>query len=506
MKEENKRIAKNTVVVYIRLILTTILGIVSSRFVLQELGVSNYGLYNVVGAVIIMLSFVSTTLSSTSIRFINFEQGKEDGDVNRVFNICFLLHIIFALVTFVLLETIGVVYIHHYLNVEPGKEWVAMFIFQISTIVAVIGVASAPFQSLLVVYEKFSVIAIIDIVFSVLRFLVVCLLLFYKGDTLRVYAISMAVVSIVNTGVIILYSSAKWPDVVKFRLIRERHQYKEMFVYNNYNLLSITALLVRNQGSNVLINYFFGTVVNAAYAIAFSIQNYIITFVGNFDSASSPQITQNIGKGNRERSFFLAKTTCRICFLLTELILFPVFCELDFILHLWLGDNVPQGTTDFCICTLLVALISSTSGGLVQLINAAGKLKWFTLQYTMLYMLSLVVGFVLFKNGFPAYTIILLYFIADLISRINQLYLLKHLLSFDVASFVKGAYVRPMVVLLCGVGYLIIRNYLVTDSLYFHYGDFIISLVFTAGMICIFGLYKNERNMVYSFVKNRIKK
>ena len=136
-----------------------------------------------------------------------------------------------------------------------------------------------------------------------------------------------------------------------------------MFVFNNYNLLGTVSLILRNQGSNVLINFFFGTIVNAAYAVSFSIQSYITTFVGNFDTASGPQITQNIGRGNMERSFYLTTNTCRICILLTLLLLFPIACEMEFLLHLWLGANVPDGTASFCKCTLLVALVSATSGG-----------------------------------------------------------------------------------------------------------------------------------------------
>ena len=185
MQEDNKRIAKNTLIVYTRLVLTTIIGLVSSRYVLQLLGVSDYGLYNVVGAVIVMFSFLTSALYGTTTRFINYEQGKKDGDVNRVFNMSIMLHVSFSALTFLILETIGVIYIIYFLNVAAGKEQDAMFIFQLSTFVACIGLLAIPYQSLFVVHEKFTVIAIADLVFSLLRFLSIILLLFCEGNALR---------------------------------------------------------------------------------------------------------------------------------------------------------------------------------------------------------------------------------------------------------------------------------------------------------------------------------
>lgn len=278
-----------------------------------------------------------------------------------------------------------------------------------------------------------------------------------------------------------------------------------MFVFNNYNLLGTTSLMIRNQGSNILINYFFGTIVNAAYAVSFSVQNYIVHFVGNFDSASAPQITQNLGGGDKDRSLYLTSYTCRICILLTLLLLFPIYYELDFLLHLWLGNNVPEGAGVFCRCTLLVALASSTSGGIVQLINATGKLKWFVIQYTILYILALVIGLILFKIGFPPYTIILLYFVADVISRFIQLFLLHKYINLDLSTFFRVAYLKPLIVFLCGFIYLLLKNYFERDSYLFHLSDIIISFVYMLIVIFSLGLYKNEKELLLSYVTRKVK-
>ena len=504
MNVENKKIARNTIILYARLVITTLIGLVSSRFVLQVLGASDYGLYNVVGAIIVMFSFLTASLNATTTRFINYEQGKENGDVNVVFNKSLIIHALFSVLTFVILESLGVFYISNFLNVDIGKEGDAMFVFQVSTIISCLSIITIPYQSLFIVNEDFATLAIIDIVGAFVKLLLVIFLFCYQGNALRFYSAGMAFVMLSIMLLSVYVSKRKWPMVTKRKIVGDICSYKEMLSFNNYSLLSAASLIIRNQGSNILINFFFGTVVNAAYAIAFTVQNYIVTFVGNFDSASAPQITQNIGRGEMNRTIFLTTNTCRICVLLTELLLFPILIELDFILGLWLGDNIPDGTILFCKCTLLVALVSATSGGLTQLISGTGRIKWFSLQYTFLYVLALFFGYVLFKLGYPPYVIILLYAIADVLSRINQLFLLKKIIDFDVINFLRTAYVRPCFVLVSGLVYYVICEHVKFNSAISHCLNLGLSTLFLIAMVLIFGLSCEEKKVIVKSLKKLI--
>ena len=506
MREENKRIAKNTLIVYFRLIITTLLGLLSSRYVLAALGASDYGLYNVVGATVIMFSFITSALYNTTTRFINYEQGKSDGNVNRIFNMSFAIHVCFAIIALALLESAGVFYIHNYLNVAAGKEADAMFVFQVSTIVTCLSLISVPFNSLFIVYEDFRTIAIIDILGAIAKFALILVLLCYGGNLLRFYALSMALVTALMSLSYFLLSRRRWPAVTKLNLIKDKGKYKEILTYNNYSLLGAAALIFRNQGSNVVINYFFGTIVNAAYAISFAVQNYIITFVGNFDIASAPQITQNVSRGDMDRTVFLASSTCRICVLLTLLLLFPVYCELPFILHLWLGDNIPEGTVTFCKCTLLVALVSATSGGITQLIRGTGNLKWFTIQFIVLYILALLISIVLYNLGFPPYTVILSYFVADAISRYFQLLLLHRYIKLDIGNFVQRSYLRPLGVFVCGVAFVLVSGFVQTENNLWHIADFVTATLFMVAAIYYIGLYKEERSAILSHIKQSVRR
>jgi len=226
----NKRIAKNTIVVYIRLIVVTIIGLFTSRLVLQRLGVSDYGLYSVVGGVIAMFSVISGSMSGTTIRFLNYEIGRKDGTPNKIFNLCNVIHIAFAIGILILAETIGLFYIFNYLNVEPGKEGDAMFVFQVSTIVACVGIINVPYQSVFIAKEKFLLLAIIDIVYAFLKLGLVGLLLLYQGENaLRLYSIIMSLSTFLSFIIYHYLCYKYWPKLVGWRFFKKFRLYKEIW-------------------------------------------------------------------------------------------------------------------------------------------------------------------------------------------------------------------------------------------------------------------------------------
>jgi len=283
----NIRIARNTSIVYVRMAVTIVVGLITSRLVLQALGASDVGIYAAVGSAVALVSFITGALTATTVRFMNIEMGKAGGDTNRMFNICHVIHIGGALVLLLILETVGIWYIHHYLNVPPGKEADAMFVFQVSTLVACLGIANVPFQSLFTVHERFATIAVVDIVNALVKLGLVVGLLYWKGNGLRMYAVLMSVTTWISFIVYHGLCHRRWPALIRWNPVRERKAYQEVLVFNNYNLLSSASMIARSQGSNMLINAFFGTTVNAAYYYAATVQNYVNQFIANFDTAAS---------------------------------------------------------------------------------------------------------------------------------------------------------------------------------------------------------------------------
>ena len=496
----NIRIARNTVVIYVRMAVAIVVGLITSRLVLQALGASDVGIYSAVGSTVALVSFITGALTATTVRFMNFEMGKAGGDTNRMFNICHVIHLGGALLLLVLLESIGLWYIHTHLNVPPGKEADAMFVFQVSTLVACLGIANIPFQSLFTVHERFTTVAVVDIANALVKLGLVIGLLYWKGNGLRLYALLMSVTTWISFIVYHGLCRRHWPSIIRWKPVRERKAYREVLVFNNYNLLSSASMIARSQGSNMLINAFFGTTVNAAFYYAGTVQNYVNQFIANFDMAAAPQITQNIGAGNRERSLALTERVCRICLLLFLLLFFPLWSELDFILRTWLGAKMPEGTVLMCRWTLLVAAASATSAGLAQLINAFGRIKWYKIEFSVLYLGCLVAGWLLFRAGYPAWSIIVCFVVADLLSRVIQLILLRCQFGFNVKRFLQEAYLRPAVAAIVLIGWLALYKLLPLESGWAKLGGILLTGCVTAAVLVFIGLKPTERKEIRRFL------
>jgi len=490
---------------YARLIITTAIGLLTSRFVLQALGASDYGLYAVVGGLITMLNVISTGMHTTTRRFVNVEMGKPDGNLNRIFNISRLVHIGFALFILLVAETFGMYYIYHFLNVSPEKFTDAIFVFQVSTIASAIGIINVPYQALIEAYEKFSIGAFISIMDSFIKLVFVIVLIYYHGDVLRVYAVGMSMLTLLNLCFYNIVCFHNWKDVVKYKLYKEWSKYKEIIYFNNYVSLGATSYLSRTQGSTLLVNYFFGTVVNAAFAIGYMIENYCIMFVSNLGLAAGPQITKNY-ENNYERSFELTATLSRYSTYMMLVLVVPFSVELDFIVHIWLKE-VPEGALLVCHLTLLSALVRIAVGDTSKIVQASGKIRWFQIIGSTIELSCLPVSYILFLKGFPAYMVIIVYILSSLANCVSSLFLLHRILSFDVWKFIRQLYIPVGMVL--GVISLFVKLYTLVISnemsVFFHLFGICLSVVITAIVAYTLGLNTSERIRLNNFVLQKIR-
>jgi len=502
-QEANRRIARNTVINYVQLFITMLVGLITSRIVLQALGVSDYGLYNVVGGLLGMFTFISSSLGIATTRFINFEMGKPEGDLNRIFNICLVLHIVFALLILLLAETVGLWYINNYLKVAPGREADAMFVYQITTAVACIGIINVPYQGLLNAYEKFGHIAAINIVNVLLKLGMVVLLLYISGNLLRIYAIMMSVGTLVSFIAYHWICIHYWPDVIRHRFVRHDSAYREILAFNNYNILNSASLMAKNTGSNLLINFFFGTVVNGAFGIAVTVQTYVNSLIVNIDAAAAPQITQNYSSGNLERCTSIVNKINRYSILVMEVACATLFVELDGVLDIWLKD-VPEGELLFCQLILAMLLVSSTSVGLTQYINASGKIKWFRIINSIIFLMCIPAGYFAFKAGLQAYWIIIIFIIADVLWRTVQLILMHRKLGFDVPRSLKEVYPRVIAVLLVLIVWVLLYRAASPAGLWRVFGFLLTGLVSAAAAVFI-GLDAQERRQGVSLVSEKLR-
>lgn len=505
ISDNNKKIAKNTIFIYFRLFTTMIIGLYSSRIVLQVLGVSDFGIFSVVGGVLAMFTFITASLGAATSRFFNVEMGKEHGDVNKIFNVNQLLHIVLAAIIFVLAETIGLWYIYNKLVLPEGKLVDALFVYQVSIVTICLGIINEPYSSLFSAHEKFGFLTTFDIANTLFRFVCVLALLYLPGNSLRYYSIIMSLTTINTFLVFHVYAAHKWPQIIKLRFIKGWSNYKPLLSFSGWNLLSTVSFMARSSGSDLLLNSFFGTAVNGAYAISRSVNNYVSTFAANFDVASGPQIIQSYSSGNTERCNYLVNKLGRFSLLLFEVIFFPLYIELDFILHLWLG-NVPDGVLTFCQINLILCGISLSCGGFSQLISASGKIKWFKIEISSFFLVCIPIGYVLFKLGYSQYSLLIMFIIADLLQRAVQMVLLKTVLNFDSIQYMKEAYVKPIIiaiimsVLLFGYSCLDITNTFVRLL------SIVACFIITTAIVYYIGLTSGEKTKVVSMLKNKILK
>lgn len=506
MKSANRRIAKNTAYMYVRLLTTMVVGLYVSRLALEILGVSDYGLFAVVGGVLAMFTFISSSLASATSRFFNTEMGKADGDVNASFNINLLLHVCLALIIFVLAETVGLWYVNNKLNVQSGKLPDAVFIYHVSIVTACLGIINSPYQSLFAANERFRFMAVMDIVNSFVRLGCILMLSFYNGDNaLRMYSVIYSLTT-VNTFVVYHYVAYRnWSGVIHYRFVRGWHRYREVISFGGWNVLATLSYMVRSSGSDLLFNSFFGTAMNGAFAISRTVNQSIMSFTGSFDSASAPQIIQSYAAGDRTRYTYLCNKIGRINILVFEMMCFPLLIKLDFVLKLWLG-KVPDGAYTLTYLNIILGGMSLTCGGIFNLINATGRIKWFKLNTSVFFIACIPLGYVLFDVGYPAYSILLLFLGADIIQRGVQLWLMHRLLDFDSWRYAREAYGRPAIIAIIAAAGLYAHSFVKGEGMIAGIMDIAVCFVLTAALIYTIGLTTDERIAIKRAVKARLSK
>lgn len=502
---DNKRIAVNTTIIYIRLIITTIIGLISSRYVLLALGQSDFGLYSVVGSIIAFINTIGIAMYTTTRRYINVETGKgENGNPNKIFNISLIIHVAFALLFLLFAETIGVYYINNFLNVEPNKIGDAHFVFQISVIVACLNLMNIPYQGLLNAFQKFIQVAIVDITYAIIKIVLVLILISYEGNALRFYSIGMGLLALLTCIAYRIICNLQWKDIVKKKFYWDKQKYKEIIVFNNYTALGAVSYMGRTQGSAILINYFFGTIVNSAFAIAYQLQSYTQLFAGNLASAAAPQLTQAYSKKDDDRAYYLCSKVARLTILIMICIVFPLFGCVDSLLVIWLSD-VPEGTATFCRWTLIITLLNSLSSNLNTYIQATGKLKWFQIIGSSLEISILPISFVLFHIGFPPETILIILSIATLLITISHLTLLKNIINFPSVKYIHETFLQPIAIILLMTAILFLGKCLKVDLHMQILLSFLYFLI-SAALSFFIGLNKNEKKRVIGFVNSKCRK
>lgn len=498
---DNLKLFKNGIILYLRLLITSIVGIFTSRFIIQSLGASDFGLYNVVGGIVFIMAFLNTAMTSTTYRYIAFELGKGNIDgVKKIFNISLVIHLFLAVLVVVLAFTLGEFYIRNYLNVSDNKVEDALFVFRFSVLGIFFSVISIPFQGLITAQEKFSVQATIEIIRSLLALTVAIVLIYYFGNRLRIYAILMSIVLFVPPLLFFLYSKKNYAVIVKWSFQRDKSMYREMISYSGWIMIGAGASIGKVQGAALIINSFFGTVLNASFGIANQVNSLVLIFAQNIGQVAVPQITKNFAGGNSVRSLDLVSYISKYTFFLMLLPALPLLLEIDYLLILWLGD-VPIYTAIFCRLMIVNAIIDCLESGLPAAVQATGKIKYYQIILNSTSLVSLPIAYLFFKLGYPPHLIIYAYIVTATFNVVIRQILLKKLINFNVKYFIKTSYLRIFYVLLF-VSPLFILQTFFPDGLTRFILLTIFSIIWLSIVIYQVGIEKKEKELFGKLIKD----
>lgn len=431
------RIAKNTLFLYFRSIIVLFISLYTSRVVLKELGVVDYGIFSVVGGVIGMVGFLKNSMHATYQRFFNVEMGKgnEEG-VKALFRSALTTQIILAMVVLFLAETIGLWFVKHKLVIPEERLVAAVWIYQASILSFILSIFCAPFGASIVAYEKMGVFAVISISDAVLKLVIVFLLEVINSDKLIAYAYMLSVIGLLNLLFYVLYCKKKI-HTTDIGFNWDKDNLKSMFSFSGWTLLGTLAQTLKSSGLDVLLNLFFGPIVNAARGVASQVLHAVNHFVQSFQSSFRPQLTKSYASGDYTYMTKLYYSATKISYYLIFTLSLPIIMETPFVLHIWLGDNVPEHTVLFTRLVLLTGFVSAFANPTTCIAYATGKVKWFSIIVSAVNIMIVPIAYLFLKLGFGPASALIVSLVMTILVQLTRITVTSKITTLDLMDYFK---------------------------------------------------------------------
>lgn len=497
--ENTKRIAKNTLMLYIRMLFSMLVSLYTSRVVLNTLGVEDYGIYNVVGGFVAMFSMVSSSLSSAVSRFLTFELGK--GNMERLketFSTSLMIHLALAGIVFILAESVGVWFLNTQMTIPEERLYAANWVFQASILAFMFGLYSVPYNASITSHERMSAFAYIGIFDVMLRLLIVLFIAYapLSYDKLIVYSLLLVAVRILFQYINRLYCRRNFEECRIVKLSFNKAAWKEMSAFAGWNFIGCTAVLLKDQGVNILLNFFFGPIINAARGIAVSVNAAVTGFAGNFMAAVNPQITKSYAAGDREYMFSLVERGSRFSFYIMLILALPILLETEFVLTLWL-EHYPEHTVNFVRLVLILSLCDVISNTLITLQVSTGKIRKYQLAVGGMLMMNFPLSYICLKEGFASESVFLTAIAISICCLLLRLWFLRNMVGLSMFSFLKNVCLRSIVVTAIAVIVPIVVASLIDYSGWKHFLLVaLVCLICCSISIYFLGCSHNERNFI----------
>lgn len=436
---DNKRIAKNTIFLYIRTIVVLLVSLYTSRVVLQVLGAKDLGIYNVAGGIVTMMSFFQAAQTKATSRFITYELGKHSSNkiLQKVFSVCMTIHIIIAIISLIFGETVGLWIITHWTDIPLERQAAAMWVYQFALIVFCCQIVRVPYDAIVVAHERMSMYAYMSILEAVLLLGMAFLLMVTPGDSLIYYSASVAFIAFIVFLCYYIYVHRLF-DAYRYKLLWDKEYSMRILSFSGWTLLGSSANTATQQGTNLLMNNFVGLIANAALGFASQVNIAVSKFVNGFSTAFTPQIIKLYAQKEYESMHILMNRSSKFSFVLCYLMALPLITNMGFILSLWLGNNVPMYTKEFCQLILVCTIFDATTGVYNTTITATGKIKYYQTAISLSFLLDLACCYVLLVCSInPVFVFGSRIMTRGIINMLISLYFVKSYTHFDILNYSK---------------------------------------------------------------------
>ena len=503
--ENNKRIAKNTLMLYFRMLLTMVVSLYTSRVVLGALGVEDYGIYNVVGGVVAMFSMLSGSLSSAISRFITFELGTGNQDkLTRVFSSSVTIQLGLSCIVLLLAETVGLWFLNNKMVIPESRIYAANWVYQLSLLTFIVNLISIPYNAAIIAHERMSAFAYISIFEAVSKLIVAYLIVISPIDRLILYAVMLATIAVIIRLIYGTYCKRRFEECT-YHFVYDHNLLKQMFGFAGWNFIGASSALLRDQGGNIVINLFCGPAVNAARGIAFQVNTSIHSFVSNFMTALNPQITKSYASGERQYMMTLLFQGARLSYYILLLLSLPVIINTHYILQLWLGQ-VPEHTVLFVQLVLIFGMCESISTPLITAMLATGKIRNYQIVVGGLQMMNFPVSYILLRMGAIPETVLIVAIVISQMCLASRLYMLRGMIGLKARDFVKKVYINVLVVTVLSSVVPFLVSIFLKDNIWNFILLCIVAIASTLLVEFYVGCTSNERQFIVSKVIKIIRK
>ena len=512
--EGANKIISNTALLYLKMAISIVIALYSTRLILEDLGAADYGIYIVIGGVISMLGFLNATMASSTQRHLSFSMGKNDVDeVRKVFANSILMHFAVGIVLVAVFEVIGLYFLSEKLQIDPNKLETAKTLYHFVVLSTFVTIIAVPYDGIVNAKENMLFLSITGILDSLLKLAIALVLFLPFDDKLLIFGVLMFVKTVFMRLVKQFYCLKKYRKECKVSVLKsyDKEIIKELYSFAGWNFVGVLSYVLRGQGVSIVLNLFFGSVINAAYGVANQVNSQLRLFSEAMLQAIQPQMVKNEGGGDRARVLKLSIASSKFSFIIFSLLALPVFLELEFIINLWLIE-VPDSTIVFCRLMILLTFIQQFRSGITVASHAIGKIKEYQLFNAPVQLLSLPLGYMFLFLGYSAYFILIAVLIIESIAVFLNILFFKKLTRFSPWQYVKDVIIINSISFLISFALIYLFNFSLKTLLPEYMRILIIfpvSILFYAMVIYFLSLKKEERqkvNEIFQFVKEKFKK